>query len=514
MSSCGLPARVSVRFVGTAVALVALNLANVRGHGYYSRTAALEALLALGVALAACLRRGTPTLRAPAWLGPTALIAALLILAPQSIRLNPWREKWANCLLVPGLLILGVQALRGRLRMAPAPMALLAVTALLLSGKALTLTNLLSGAPPAELAVLRLSAFVGFTLISWSAACDLTASGGCGRGFRLRLVLLFAAGAVLRVAPVMIWPEPPIDVFVWMREAPHVLLEGRNPYMPANMSQGELAVYPPLPILMTAPFALGSLDVRYANVVCYLLAALLLYCIARRLHRPGLGILVAGTYLNLPGVPFMFTYAWFEPMLAVLLAGGLFLLRKGNRLGHLMLAMALTGKQFGLPLFLPLWRALRGQRRSFLAGVGLAAALVILPFFLWSPTDFLNGVLYLHLAIGPDLHSLTLRSAAHHLLGLTIPGWFAAAATLVLISWVSWRAPLTRNGLGLWMATVLLTFCLLFVKGYFNYFYLCSFLFLLGLAELAPEGETAILGERATLGGRAPTIGKPERLAG
>jgi hypothetical protein len=507
MSSPAHPASVSLRFVGAAVVLVALNLASTRGHGYYSRTAALEAMLALGVALAVCLRRRATAFRAPAWLGPIALIAALLILAPQSIPIVDWQEKAVNFLLLPGLLILAVQALRGRLRTVPAPMALLALAALLLTGKGLTLTNLLSDAPSTQLAVLRLSAFVGFTLIALCVACDLPALDGCGRGFRLRLGLLFAAGAVLRVAPVVIWPEPPIDVFVWMREAPHVLLEGRNPYVPANMSLGALAVYPPLPIVMTAPFALGGLDVRSANVVCDLLAALLLYRTARRLNGPVLGALVAGTYLHLPGVPFLFKYAWFEPMLALLLAGGLFLVRKGNRLGHLLLGLGLTGKQFGLPLFLPLWRALRGQRRPFLIGVGLAAALVILPFFLWSPADFLNGVLYLHLAIGPDLDSLTLRSAAHHLLGLTIPGWFAAGATLGLISWVSWRAPVTRNGLGLWLGTVLLTFCLLFVKGYFNYFYLCSFLFLLGLAELAPEGEGVILGQTA------PTAGEPERLA-
>jgi hypothetical protein len=507
MSSPAHPASVSLRFVGAAVALVALNLASTRGHGYYSRTAALEAMLALGVALAVCLRRRTTVFRAPAWLAPIALIAGLLLLAPQSIPLVDWREKAVNFLLVPGLLILAVQALRGRLRTVSAPMALLALAALLLSGKALTLTNVLSDAPPAQLAVLRLSAFVGFTLIALCVACDLPALGGCSRGFRLRLGLLFAAGVVLRIAPVVIWPEPPIDVFVWLREAPHVLLAGRNPYVPANMSLGALAVYPPLPIVLTAPFALGGLDVRYANVVCDLLAALLLYRTARRLNGPVLGALVAGTYLHLPGVPFLFKYAWFEPMLAVLLAGGLFLVRKGNRLGHLLLGLGLTGKQFGLPLLLPLWRALRGQRRPFLIGVGVAAALVILPFFLWSPADFLNGVLYLHLAIGPDLDSLTLRSAAYHLLGLTIPGWLAAGATLSLTCWVSWRAPVTRNGLGLWLGTVLLTFCLLFVKGYFNYFYLCSFLFLLGLAELAPEGEGAILGDTA------PSLSEPGRRA-
>jgi hypothetical protein len=273
------------------------------------------------------------------------------------------------------------------------------------------------------------------------------------------------------------------------------LLAGHNPYDPENMSLGELAVYPPLPIVMAAPFAAVGLDVRYANVACDLLAAWLLYVAARRRERPLLGALIAGTYLNLPGVPFMLKNAWFEPMLAVLLAGGITLADRGHRLGNVILGLGLTGKQFCLPLLFPLWRAFRGRRVSLLAGVGLATILVIVPFFLWAPANFLNGVLYLHLAIPPDLDSLTLRSAAHHLLGMTIPGWLAAGLTVLLIGCVACQTPVRGGGAGLWMGTTLLIFCLLFIKGYFNYFYLCSYLFLLGLAALAPEGVPAALRE-------------------
>jgi len=35
---------------------------------------------------------------------------------------------------------------------------------------------------------------------------------------------------------------------------PRVLLAGHNPYVPENMSQGTLAVYPLLPIVIAAPF--------------------------------------------------------------------------------------------------------------------------------------------------------------------------------------------------------------------------------------------------------------------
>ena len=166
---------------------------------------------------------------------------------------------------------------------------------------------------------------------------------------------------------------------------------------------------------------------------------------------------------------------------------------RGYRFGNLLLGLGLTGKQFGLPLLAPVWKASRGERIPLVVGIALAIVLVIVPFFVWSPRSFLDGVLYLHLAMAPDLNSLTLRSAVFHLLGISIPGSIAAVSTMVLIGWITWRAPATKAAAGLWMATTLLVFCLLFAKGYFNYFYLCSYLFLLGTAALDPGSPPAVV---------------------
>jgi hypothetical protein len=450
--------QVSLQFALVLIALVALNLAVLQKHGYYSRTAALEVVLALVAALAAC-RYSTNVSFTPR-------------LAPDTT---------------------GEESSE---RLRKLPLLLMGTAALFLSGKAFFVTRSMTDAPPAGLLTLTLAAGTGWLLILLFATFDLFRPESVTRDFRVRLFLLFAAATVLRIATVVIWPEPPIDVFVWMREAPKVLLEGHNPYVPENMSQGALAVYPPLPILMTVPFSAVGLDVRYANVVCDLLAAWLLYVMARRRGRPLLGALIAGTYLNLPAAPFMIKHAWYEPMLAALLAGGIALAERGNRLGNLLLGLGLTGKQFGPPMLLPLWRTFRDGRRPLLVGVGLAAGLLIVPFFLWSPADFLNATVYLHLAIPPDLDSLTLRSIAYHFLGVSLSGVVAGGLTLLLTCWVAWRTPVQREGTGLWMGTALLIFCLFYIKGYFNYFYLCSYLFLLGLTGLAPPGSAGTSRER------------------
>jgi hypothetical protein len=454
----------SAQFLCTVIALFALNQGVIRGHGFYSRTAALEAALALVAALVAC------------------LCCSDASQIPYSVR----------------------ETKNGTPSRVHRPLSLIpmAAAALYLSGKAFLLTRHQDEASLMGLMILRLSAGAGFVLIGLFSIFDLVRPERVRADFRVRLFLLFAAGALLRVTAVVIWPEPSIDVFVWLREAPRVLLAGHNPYVPENMSQGALAVYPPLPIVLAAPFTVLGLDVRYANVVCDIVAAWFLYAMARRRGQPLLGALIAGTYLNLPSVPFMLKNAWFEPMLAVFLAGGISLADRGNRLGNVLLGLGLTGKQFGLPLLFPLWRACRGRRKFLLAGVGLAIALVIVPFFLWSPANFLNAVLYQHLAIAPDFDSLTLRSAAHHLLGVTIPGWLAGGLAFLLIGCVAWRTPMKVGAAGLWMGTTLLIFSLLYIKGYFNYFYLCSYLFMLGLTAITPEGSPAAPNQSSlTMGG-------------
>jgi glycosyl transferase family 87 len=454
----------SAQFLFTVIALLALNQGVIRGHGFYSRTAAMEAALALVAALVACLFCSD---------------ASQIPHSPQETENGTLSRAHRRRFLIP-----------------------MAAAALYLSGKAFLLTRHQSEASLVGLMILRLSAGAGFVLIGMFTIFDLIRPGRLTTGFRVRLFLLFAAGALLRVTAVVIWPEPSIDVFVWLREAPSVLLTGHNPYVPENMSQGALAVYPPLPIVLAAPFTALGLDVRYANVICDIAAAWLLYAMARRRGQPVLGALIAGTYLNLPSVPFMLKNAWFEPMLAVLLAGGIWLADRGNRLGNVLLGLGLTGKQFGLPLLFPLWRACRGRRKFLLAGVGLAITLVIIPFLLWSPASFLNAVLYQHLAIAPDFDSLTLRSAAHHLFGVTVPGWLAGGLAFLLIGCVAWRTPVKVGAAGLWMGTTLLIFALLYIKGYFNYFYLCSYLFMLGLTAIPPEGPPAAPNQsHLTMGG-------------
>jgi hypothetical protein len=324
------------------------------------------------------------------------------------------------------------------------------------------------------------------------------------RWFWPRVAVLFVAGALLRVSPVLVSPDPVIDVYSWLDQAPEKLLHGENPYPAEYVSpygterahkfdtyfdpDPRPAAYPPLPILLALPFKAGGLDVRYANVVCDLLAALVLLVLGCWKRNPWLGAVASGVYLFLPRVPYLIEQAWYEPMLAALLGWGLFLVERRWRLGYLLLGLGLTGKQFGLPLLLPLGSALRRLLLGLLLGIALALLLFV-PFLLWDAREFLHIVLFKHLGRGAKADSITIHSGCLNLLGVDLPRPLLLGVAVVLIAWVTWKTPQKVTAGALWMATPLLTFCLFHTQGYFNYFYLCQYLVLIALPGLVSEGE-------------------------
>ncbi len=374
---------------------------------------------------------------------------------------------------------------------------LLAVAAVSTSGAAMLQPDpLLYIEPPATVQLIRLASGAGFLLLVsflfWPGA-------GASLGFRLRVLGLFLTGAVLRADTIRASPDPLIDVYTLLQEAPINLLRGINPYAtdydsPYNSERAKNyefaakpearpAGYPPLPYLLALPFRAAGQDARWANVLCDLLAALVLYLTARSRGSPLIGAFVAGTYLNLPRVPFMMEQAWFEPMLAATLGGGLFLLERGRRWpGHVLLALGLTGKQYGVILVPALLRARRHEARTLVLALAAVLVVLFLPFFLWGPEDFLSIVLFKHFEREAQYDSLTLLTAVHDLFGVKWPRWVSLLPGLALIAWLAWRTPRQGTEAGLWMGTALLVFCLCHTQGYFNYFYLCQYLWLLGIA--------------------------------
>jgi hypothetical protein len=460
------------------LALVALNSVTASTGGFYSRSALAICLLALGFALIACL---LPVRRGGA----------------------PMNRSW------------GAAVLR----------VLLGAAALGLTGRAAVGEWVLYGEEALGLCLIRIGSVAGFILVAATDLLNFTLrrdqlirtqnSDGAtsptgvlwnahGRWAISLFGCFILSGACLRLGAVWAAPDPVIDVYGWLRDAPAYLLRGQNPYTAdykspygterANyygvqeLPEKQPAVYPPQPILLALPFAAARLDVRYANVFCDLLAATFLYLAARQRGRVWLGVLLTGLYLHLPGVAFMMEQAWYEPMIAAMLGAGLVVIERGRWWACVPLSLGLTAKQFGIVLLPPLLKAnwpLRWCLLASLAGVTLA---LFLPFVVWDPRGFLSMVLFKHLERPPALYSLTLSAGAYHALGVILPRAVMWAVAVLLVGLISWRAPAGGTGPALWLGSALLVFCLFHTQGNFNYFYLCQYLWLFALAGLVGEG--------------------------
>ncbi len=330
------------------------------------------------------------------------------------------------------------------------------------------------------------------------------------RLLRIPLTLLLLGGGIgMRAQVIRASPEPIIDVYNLLRDNADHIISGRNPYQheivsPYGTARAERfgvidqpeprpAGYPPLPFLLCVPSRLLGIDPRWANVIGDCAAAFALAWLGLHRGRPLLGLLTAAIYLNLPRIPFLIEQAWYEPMIAALFGLGLVLAefeRRPKWIGYGLLGLALTAKQFGLPLLFPLAWSHRKNWQLILFAL-LIGALVILPWFIWSPSAFLDVVLFKHLQRPPQFASITLGSFCANEFGWELPrivGWLTAAAVIVMVARFTPPGPAAALGLG----SALLAFCVCHTQGYINYFFLVQYLWLLGfVASIAVNQSSA-----------------------
>ncbi len=378
------------------------------------------------------------------------------------------------------LFALGASVLPGRTPEAPPyPEVLAAALALGLSGEAVFFCTVNSPHSAAAMRVIRLASWAGFGLTaslllpwcrSWLAGVPVGA--------------LLLAGAVLRGAAAVAAPDPNIDVYDALQEGTDHLLRGENPYTAPYRWDGA-PFYPPFPFLVALPVRAAGLDMRLANAFCDLAAAVALLGTAWQRGRLRTGAFLAAAYLNFPRVPYLMDQAWYEPMLAAALGTGLLLAERGRRPGYFLLGLGLTGKPYGVFLLPPLAKALGPRWKALLAGIVLAAAVVLLPFLLWEPRAFLEKTFFYHLRNPIRYDGITLQAAAGNLCGIVVPPLLLTAAAVLLIAGLTWRTPADGAAPAVPMAAALLIFCLLHSQAFFNYFYLGAYLLLLGLAEWA-----------------------------
>lgn len=260
--------------------------------------------------------------------------------------------------------------------------------------------------------------------------------------------------------------------------------------------------YPPSVIYCNCISWLLFKDVRAAWAILDVLAALLMYALARRCN-PGekgerLCQLLPLTFLFLPRSLFVIEQSWTEPLVVVSMAGFALAAESGRwpALTGGLLGLWLSSKQY-VALAIPMILKLRRWRlTTWICAVAVGLALV-LPFAVWDFRAMMENVLYFFLKSPARGDALSLYGFAVALGVSPSAGWIGAAAACLWIgalAWFTWKMPRNLPGM-LFAAAGMWIFFFLFGKQAFaNYFYLVGFTLLLAVAASPGAAEDSTPG--------------------
>ena len=261
--------------------------------------------------------------------------------------------------------------------------------------------------------------------------------------------------------------------------------------------------YPPSVVYCNCISWLLFRDVRTVWVIFDVLAALLMYALARRCN-PGekgerLCQLLPLTFLFLPRSLLVIEQSWTEPLVVVSLAAFALAAESGRwpALTGALLGLWLGSKQYvalAIPMLLKLrrWRA-----ATWICAIAVGLALV-LPFAIWDFRAMMENVLYFFLKSDARGDALSLYGFA---VALGVPpsaGWIGAVVACLWIgalAWFTWKMPRTLAGMLFAAAGMWIFFFLLGKQAFTNYFYSVAFTLLLAVAAIARSGGKFDAGE-------------------
>lgn len=294
-------------------------------------------------------------------------------------------------------------------------------------------------------------------------------------------------------------PTPKIDVWVTLQQASDALARGVNFYEVTWVGSPGVAdafTYLPWTAVLLAPGRWLAGDVRWALMVWTLVAAVGAWALAARSHGgPGprwRAAAVVALILFAPGTLTQVDQSWTEPLLLAGVVWWAVLVDRDRAWWAVVpLALACASKQH-LALLLPVllvWRPF-GVWRTL--ATGALTGLLIAPWFLAGPQDFLHDTVTLLVSFHAILFANTLYLLALNVFGVTLPFWITGLVVLgtlaAVIMVVHRRQPDLAEVLR-WLALLLLVANLVNKQAFYNQFWLAGALVVVSLALPVPTAK-------------------------
>lgn len=330
-------------------------------------------------------------------------------------------------------------------------------------------------------------------------ACAILLCASTVRAHLVAGVVAVAGFTACAAIAIISSPRPRIDVWVTLQQAADGLGRGENFYaMNWSGSPGiqDAFTYLPWTAVLLAPGRWWFGDVRWALAFWTLVAIAGVWLLARGAaprHTEGRWAWTAAAVTALlvlaPGTLTQLDQAWTEPLLLAGLVWWAVLVQRGQAWWAVIpLALACASKQH-LALLLPvllLWQPF-GWRRS--VATGALTGVLIAPWFLASPPDFVHDTISLLVGFHPIRFANTLYLLALNTFGVTLPfavTGVAVLGTLAAVCWTVWRRQPTLAQVLRWLALVLLVANLVNKQAFYNQFWLVGAVVVVSLALLPP----------------------------
>lgn len=303
------------------------------------------------------------------------------------------------------------------------------------------------------------------------------------KGFKNKKKILFLSliAILIRVLIILASPQPAIDAFYILKEAPSALISGKNPYEITyyQVYQGYPAnyyTYWPGSFLATLPFVLLFNEPRVLFIISELLTAYLIYLLGRKTLRAEFTALL---FLFNPVSLFIIEQSWLTPLHTFLITLTFYLLsqRRINKIFLGIISGLLISLQFYLLLIIPLLGKHLNFSKKYLLAFIFLCFLVIFPFFIWSPNDFIRDTFKVYfsnppIAYIPTQYSLNLNGFLHNISGRNLPFIFSVIPIFSIFIFNFLK--LKKQDKGDLLRRIIISFMGLFLFGqqaFINYYY-------------------------------------------
>ena len=302
------------------------------------------------------------------------------------------------------------------------------------------------------------------------------------------LKLLFIIWLVLHLLMIVSSPRPLIDVFDYLKQGALAFWQGKNPYS-ISYQKMYLDVMPnyysyfPFMIFYTLPFVLIFNDPRFSFVFSQIT---IFYFLAYKFSWKDkcfgqlFSVLIALLILFHPLSLYMTEQSYTEPLVFLEILLLYYFLTKKNKFSAFVYGISLATKQYLFFLAPFLYKNKLFKKKHFFYAF-LVFFLLISPFFLASPKDFVYDTILLQNIFPPRYEGLTFFSSLFRLFKLRYPFVIALTIWLGFGIFLIRRNAKQQTNFILEYALFLLVFFYFNKWAFLNYYYLISNLYLLSI---------------------------------